>query len=291
MSAAHDRRLPPADDVIDLEPTMDSELAGLRAAMATGSQQAVTAAVPDESNIASIVDETRTLRRHRLAATALLLAVAYAVLLAWHLAYMPSHGPIGWALIASRFVLADDRRRPAPEPDPACPPPRSGSWNSLLFGGMTIIVFVSQYVVNLSMLERGDTIGMVAFMKNGVIQMVVLMLLYGTFIPNPPRTVAWAVLLMALAPLAQHRPPDRASPRPPISRRSSGPAEYTGSNALFLLMGAGMAICGSILLNGLRTELHQARKFGQYQLVRKLGEGGMGVVYLAEHRLLKRPCA
>ena len=35
---------------------------------------------------------------------------------------------------------------------------------------------------------------MVAFMKNGVIQMVILMLLYGTFIPNQPRTVAWAVL-------------------------------------------------------------------------------------------------
>ena len=70
-----------------------------------------------------------------------------------------------------------------------------------------------------------------------------------------------------------------------------GDNEFSIGNMLFVVISAALVIYMSYILSNLRRELHHAKKLGQYQLGEKLGEGGMGEVYMAEHQLLKRPCA
>lgn len=67
-----------------------------------------------------------------------------------------------------------------------------------------------------------------------------------------------------------------------------GPAVYV---AIWAALGVTCTSTISFVIYGLRLEVRKAMRLGQYLLEKKIGEGGMGVVYRASHAMLRRPTA
>lgn len=68
-------------------------------------------------------------------------------------------------------------------------------------------------------------------------------------------------------------------------------AAATLQAVIWLGFGTLLSTTISRVIYGLHRRYQEASRLGQYVLERKIGEGGMGVVYLASHAMLRRPTA
>jgi serine/threonine-protein kinase len=250
--------------------------AGARAKVCRPKREVVTGSGPH------LTSETQVLLRSRLRAAAFILLVGFGAFLVRHVVGLLSGEPFDVVLLAAHVLVVLVLGYASLPLCRHC----AVSLRKLRVAELIIFGLPAAFFL---LLQHRVTLTDAAhrFMPPPMPFWLLLIFTYAMFIPNTWRRAALVIGAMALAP--DLLLVSMALVYPEVAAVMTGMAfvQYV----LTMVVAAVAAVFGTHLINTLRREAFEARQLGQYRLIKPLGVGGMGEVYLAEHRMLKRPCA
>jgi serine/threonine-protein kinase len=160
-----------------------------------------------------------------------------------------------------------------------------------MFALISLYLAVYQYELVLTKARQGNPTFELAAVKSCVLYYFAVILLYGTFIPNTWQRAAKVVVPISLMSFVVMGVLRLRSAAVENIAHEIATFEQISDHVIMMTVGVVASLYGTHIINTLRMEAFTARRMGQYHLKELIGAGGMGEVYLAEHCLLKRPCA
>lgn len=157
----------------------------------------------------------------------------------------------------------------------------------LLLGSVSFFLAMSEHTMARQLFTAGSRDLLLAYLQEQVVPFILVILIYGMFIPNTWKRAAAVVVPIGLVPLVLR-----------IVLRLEFPefqglvsVEEATATLVPLAIAVGAAVYGAHVISGLRLRAYEARQLGQYRLVEEIGVGGMGEVWKAKHKMLARPAA